>query len=105
MAPDSLSGKLRCFYFQEYIEIETADGGTRTRTRFSPQRIAKDENGYSGRKMSLYKNEVPAGSLRPDKHEITDFKLDRFGELVSCETETENTGWVVGQTSGQCKRR
>ena len=59
--------------------------------------------------MSLYKNEVPAGSLRinlkwPDKHEITDFKLDRFGELVSCETETENTGWVVGQTSGQCKR-
>ena len=55
--------------------------------------------------MSLYKNEVPAGSLRinlkwADKHEITDFKLDRFGELVSCETETENTGWVVVKPRG-----
>ena len=55
--------------------------------------------------MSLYKNEVPAGSLRvnlkwPERHEITDFKLDRFGEIVSCETESDQTGWVVVKPRG-----
>ena len=40
--------------------------------------------------MSFFKNEVPAGSSRinlkwADKHEVTDFKLDRLGALVSCE--------------------
>ena len=55
--------------------------------------------------MSLYKNEVPAGSLRinlkwPERHEITDFKLARFGEIVSCETESDQTGWVIVKPRG-----
>ena len=28
-------------------------------------------------------------------HDITDFNLERLGKVVSCETETENTGWVI----------
>ncbi len=36
--------------------------------------------------MSFFKNEVPAGTrinLKwPNKHEVTDFKLDQLGELV-----------------------
>jgi hypothetical protein len=55
--------------------------------------------------MSFFKNEVPAGSSRinlkwADKHEVTDFKLGRLGELVSCETETDQTGWVIVKTRG-----
>ena len=55
--------------------------------------------------MSLYKSEFPAGSLRinlkwSEKHEITDFKLDRFGEIVSCETESDQTGWVIVKPRG-----
>jgi hypothetical protein len=55
--------------------------------------------------MSFFKNEVPAGSVRinlkwPDKHEVTDFKLDQLGELVSCETETDQTGWVIVKRRG-----
>ena len=55
--------------------------------------------------MSFFKNEVPAGSLRinlkwPDKHEVTDFKLGRLGELVGCETETDQTGRVIVKTRG-----
>ncbi|MGA8477235.1 MAG: hypothetical protein WB696_04685 [Chthoniobacterales bacterium] len=54
--------------------------------------------------MSFFKSEVPAGTrinLKwPDKHEITDFKLDQLGELVSCETETDQTGWVIVKSRG-----
>ena len=55
--------------------------------------------------MSFFKNEVPAGSSRinlkwPGKHEVTDFKLDKLGELVSCETETDQTGWVIVKPRG-----
>ena len=54
--------------------------------------------------MSYFKNEVPAGTrinLKwPDKHEVTDFKLDHLGELVSCETETDQTGWVIVKSRG-----
>ena len=55
--------------------------------------------------MSLYKNEVPAGSVRinlkwSERHEITDFKLDRFGEIVSCETKSDQTGWVIVKPRG-----
>src|SRR5258706_1733109 len=54
--------------------------------------------------MSFFKNEVPAGTrinLKwPDKHEVTDFKLDQLGELVSCETETDQTGWVIVKSRG-----
>jgi hypothetical protein len=55
--------------------------------------------------MSFYKNEYPAGSLRinlkwKDKHEITDFKLDQFGEYLSCDNESENTGWVIVKPRG-----
>jgi hypothetical protein len=28
-------------------------------------------------------------------HQIADFDLDRLGEVLNCETETENTGWVI----------
>ena len=55
--------------------------------------------------MSFFKNEFPVGSSRinlkwPDKHEVTDFKLDQLGELVSCETETDQTGWVIVKIRG-----
>jgi hypothetical protein len=33
------------------------------------------------------------------KHEISDFDFDRFGEVLSSESETENTGWVVVRSS------
>jgi hypothetical protein len=29
------------------------------------------------------------------KHDLGDFNLDRLGRLVSCETETEHTGWAI----------
>ena len=49
--------------------------------------------------MSFHKNEFPAGlriNLKwRDKHEITDFKLDQLGEYISCDNESENTGWVI----------
>ena len=32
-------------------------------------------------------------------HEIADFNFDRFGEVLSSESETENTGWVVVRSS------
>lgn len=56
--------------------------------------------------MSYFKNEVPAGSSRinlkwADKHEVTDFKIDRLGELLSCETETDQTGWVIVKPGGK----
>jgi hypothetical protein len=54
--------------------------------------------------MSFFKNEVPAGTrinLKwPDKHVVTDFKLGQLGELVSCETETDQTGWVIIKSRG-----
>jgi hypothetical protein len=55
--------------------------------------------------MSFFKNEVPAGSSRinlkwPSKHEVTDFKLEKLGELVTCETETDYTGWVIVKARG-----
>lgn len=28
-------------------------------------------------------------------HQISDFDLDRLGKVLNCETETENTGWVI----------
>ena len=56
--------------------------------------------------MSFFKNDVPAGSSRinlkwPDKHEVTDFKLDQLGELLGCETETDQTGWVIVKPRGK----
>ncbi len=55
--------------------------------------------------MSFFKNEFPAGTrinLKwPDKHEVTDFKLGQLGELVSCETETDQTGWVIVKPRGK----
>jgi hypothetical protein len=30
---------------------------------------------------------------------ISDFALDRLGEVVNCETESENAGWVVVNTA------
>jgi hypothetical protein len=32
-------------------------------------------------------------------HQIADFELDRLGEVLNCETETENTGWVIVKSS------
>lgn len=32
-------------------------------------------------------------------HQISDFDLDRLGEVLNCETETENTGWVIVRSS------
>jgi hypothetical protein len=32
-------------------------------------------------------------------HDIADFNLERLGKVVSCETETENTGWVIIERS------
>ncbi len=32
-------------------------------------------------------------------HEISDFNFDRVGEVLSSETETENTGWVIVRSS------
>jgi hypothetical protein len=56
--------------------------------------------------MSFFKNDVPAGSSRinlkwPDKHEVTDFKLDQLGELLGCETETDQTGWAIVKPRGK----
>jgi hypothetical protein len=32
-------------------------------------------------------------------HQISDFELDRLGEVLNCETETENTGCVIVKSS------
>jgi len=32
-------------------------------------------------------------------HQISDFNFDRFGEVLSSESETDNTGWVVVRSS------
>jgi hypothetical protein len=32
-------------------------------------------------------------------HEIGDFNFDRLGEVLSSETETQNTGWVIVRSS------
>ena len=32
-------------------------------------------------------------------HDILDFDLDFLGEVVRCEAETENTGWVIVRSS------
>jgi hypothetical protein len=32
-------------------------------------------------------------------HDISDFNLDLLGEVVKCEAETENTGWVIVRSS------
>ena len=49
--------------------------------------------------MSFYEYEVPGTwqiNLKwQGNHEISDFKLDRFGEVVSSAIETEHTGWVI----------
>jgi len=39
------------------------------------------------------------------QHEVTDFKLDQLGELLGCETETDQTGWVIVKPSWQNKHR
>ncbi len=36
-------------------------------------------------------------------HEISDFNLDRLGEVLSSQTETENTGWVIVRSSDRMK--
>ena len=42
----------------------------------------------------------PQGTLRVNlkwqsNHDISAFDLDRLGKVVHCETETQNTGWVI----------
>ena len=32
-------------------------------------------------------------------HDISDFDLDFLGDVVRCEAETENTGWVIVRSS------
>ena len=32
-------------------------------------------------------------------HDISDFDLDLLGEVVNCQAETENTGWVIVRSS------
>ena len=32
-------------------------------------------------------------------HDISDFDVDFLGEVVRCEVETENTGWVIVRSS------
>ncbi len=45
-------------------------------------------------------NEVARINVRwKGNHEISDFNFDRFGEVLSSESETENTGWVVVRSS------
>jgi hypothetical protein len=55
--------------------------------------------------MSFYQNDDPPGSMRINlkwngKHDISDFRLDRFGEFIGCENETDNTGWVLVRARG-----
>ena len=35
-------------------------------------------------------------------HDISDFDLDFLGDVVRCEAETENTGWVIVRSSHLC---
>jgi hypothetical protein len=45
-------------------------------------------------------NEVARINVRwKGNHEISDFNFDRFGEVLSSESETENTGWVAVRSS------
>jgi hypothetical protein len=37
------------------------------------------------------------------KHDLGDFNLDRLGRLLSCETETEHTGWAIIEPSKNVK--
>lgn len=54
--------------------------------------------------MSFYQNEDPPGvrvNLKWNgKHDISDFQLDRFGDFIGCENETDNTGWVLVKARG-----
>jgi hypothetical protein len=55
--------------------------------------------------MSFYEHDAP-GTLRVNlrwqgSHEVSDFKLDSFGEVVDYATETENSGWVTVKPRGE----
>ena len=55
--------------------------------------------------MSFYEHHAP-GTLRVNlrwqgDHEVSDFKLDSFGEVLDYETETEHTGWVTVRPRGE----
>jgi len=54
--------------------------------------------------MSFYAHDAP-GVVRINlkwqgEHQISDFKLDSFGEVLDFETETEHTGWVTIKPRG-----
>ena len=54
--------------------------------------------------MSFHEHEIP-GTWRINlkwqgNHEISDFKLDLLGEVLGCETETEDTGWAIVKPRG-----
>jgi hypothetical protein len=36
-------------------------------------------------------------------HDISDFDLDRLGEVLNCETETADSGWVIIEPSDRLK--
>ncbi len=67
-------------------------------------RRSHNEDEFSNRNELFQKRgscwQLADQSEMPDKHEVTDFKLGRLGELVSCETETDQTGWVIVKTRG-----
>ena len=55
--------------------------------------------------MSFYEHHGP-DTLRINlrwqgNHEVSDFKLDSFGEVLDYETETEHTGWVTVKHRGE----
>jgi hypothetical protein len=54
--------------------------------------------------MSFYEHDAP-GALRINlkwggEHEVSDFSLDWFGEVLDYETESERTGWVTVKPRG-----
>jgi hypothetical protein len=37
------------------------------------------------------------------KHEIADFSLEKLGKVLNCESETEDSGWVLVEYPGNAK--
>ena len=71
---------------------------------FKLNKGATDENGYSGRNELVQKRgscwklaDQPQMVRETRNHR---FQLDRFGEIVSCETESDQTGWVIVKPRG-----
>ena len=55
--------------------------------------------------MSFYEHHAP-GTRRINlrwqgNHEVSDFKLDSFGQVLDYETETEHSGWVTVRPRGE----